>query len=61
MTAEHIAVTYWDKQEGKGWVCYNGHAYVVLQGLEDNSVDFVLTDPPYGTGANSPPQETFWV
>ncbi len=46
-------VNYWDRQEGKDWVCYNGHAYLVLQGLEDNTVDFVLTDPPYGTGANS--------
>ena len=41
---------------GEGWVAYHGDALVVLRSLahsQPHSVDAVITDPPYGTGANT--------
>lgn len=43
---EHVA-------HGAGWTAYLGEATHVLRGLESESVDCVITDPPYGTGANT--------
>ena len=61
LTNEHIASTYFpedidvkpeiyfDKVEiGEGNYIYNGDNIQVLQTLPDNSVDSVVTDPPYG-------------
>ena len=40
---------YFDKVEiGKGNFIYNGDNIQVLKTLPDNSVDSVVTDPPYG-------------
>jgi site-specific DNA-methyltransferase (adenine-specific) len=38
---------------GEAWTAYCGKATFALQGLEDESVDAVISDPPYGTGAHS--------
>lgn len=37
---------------GSGWKAYLGDAYATLAQLPADSVDAVITDPPYATGAN---------
>ncbi|TWU19560.1 DNA adenine methyltransferase YhdJ [Allorhodopirellula heiligendammensis] len=37
---------------GNGWKAYHGKSEHVLSDLADGSVGAVITDPPYGTGAN---------
>ena len=38
---------------GNGWVSHHGKAESVLLNISDASVDALVTDPPYGSGANS--------
>ena len=33
---------------GEGWTLYRGDCPAALKELADNSVDSVVTDPPYG-------------
>ena len=38
------------RREGMGVELKRGDCLEVMDGLEDNSVDLVLTDPPYSSG-----------
>lgn len=38
---------------GNGWTCFNGPAAVAMGEIESDSIDAIVSDPPYGTGANS--------
>ena len=40
--------------DANGAVVYNGDCLEVLRGLEDNSVDSIVTDPPYGLSNTDP-------
>ncbi|GIX31386.1 MAG: hypothetical protein KatS3mg124_1858 [Porticoccaceae bacterium] len=43
-------------RRGERWTAYHGDALHVLRDLaqeQPESVDAIITDPPYGTGANS--------
>lgn len=40
-------------ETGARWQSYLGEAGTVLASLEASSVDCIVTDPPYGTGANT--------
>lgn len=41
------------RQQGKRFLAIHGSSETELRTIEDESIDFILTDPPYGTGANS--------
>lgn len=40
------------KQTGDRWTAYHGPAEDVLKEIESESVDAIITDPPYAAGAN---------
>lgn len=44
--------------KGNRWTCYHGKSEDVLATLESGSVDAIVTDPPYGTGANGAASRT---
>ncbi|PIQ23494.1 site-specific DNA-methyltransferase [bacterium (Candidatus Blackallbacteria) CG17_big_fil_post_rev_8_21_14_2_50_48_46] len=40
-------------ETGLGWSAYHGNSIEVLKSLPEGSVDALISDPPYGTGANT--------
>ncbi|WP_417745076.1 DNA-methyltransferase [Rosistilla oblonga] len=47
------AIQSQNTKRGTHWTCYHGDTITVLSGLPDNSFDAIVTDPPYGSGANT--------
>jgi site-specific DNA-methyltransferase (adenine-specific) len=44
------------REQGERWTAYQGDSIVILRALADKSpqsVDAIISDPPYGTGANT--------
>ena len=45
--------------EGKKEIIYTGDCIEILKSIPSESVDLVITDPPYGTKTN--PRDTFMI
>lgn len=42
-----------ETKRGKDWKCFHGESSIALNVIKDESIEAIITDPPYGTGANS--------
>lgn len=43
-------MTYYKPEKGTEWELFHGDCMANLEGIEDGSVELVLTDPPYSSG-----------